>query len=191
MKKKVFAVAAMCLLAAFALFAQVSVDPNDRFYAEAQSWYLKGIVPQLPQLRPYPVNAIRSIIEAVIAVGINDDGSINPLYQREVDLALYEYERIFSKPYHIAVQGAGALKAKEDLSDEKHSLAKNLNGEALVEGDIVFPFTKLVTAGYHLGFWGTTSDYGVTAPTYQNQAHPSSSSMLLFHMGSQLSAASD
>ena len=85
------------LICSFALFAQVSVDPTDRFYTQAQGWELKGYIENLPQIRPYPSNLIKSILETVMEKGDRND--------REV--AEYEYRRIFGKSINLYVKVAG------------------------------------------------------------------------------------
>ena len=87
MKKVIFAFAAAVL--GGLLSAQVSVNPNDVFYKEAQGWELKGYTSDLPMLRPYPANKIEEILSDVIENG----------GERDSELARQEYERIFSKKY--------------------------------------------------------------------------------------------
>ena len=54
----------------FPIFSQVSIDPNDEFYALAQGWELKGLTDSaLPLLRPYPLTVIKKILNAVIVNG--------------------------------------------------------------------------------------------------------------------------
>ena len=45
------------------LFAQISVNPQNEFYSDAASWYLKGYVDSLPQVKPYPAAVIKEILE--------------------------------------------------------------------------------------------------------------------------------
>ena len=48
---KKFILSVLFLTCLSAVFAQVSVDPTDVFYQEAQGWELKGYVNSLPLIR--------------------------------------------------------------------------------------------------------------------------------------------
>ena len=172
MQKRCFFCAVLfCALAAAG--AQVSVDPGDPFYLTAQAWEIQGLVSPLPQLRPYPANAIRRIIDEVIAAGTDEDGAVIPQYAREVACAKDEYERIFSRPYHVSVAVGGTLRAESDVTNDDTALRKQFEGEVAAEGDVVLPFTRIVTAGYHFGIWGTTTEYANVAQRYVNQGQDS------------------
>ena len=62
--KKRFLILLMAFVSA-AVFAQASLDPNDRFYQDAKNWETKKIISWLPQVRPYPAKTIRKILETV------------------------------------------------------------------------------------------------------------------------------
>ncbi|MCR5171500.1 MAG: hypothetical protein K6B73_01375, partial [Treponema sp.] len=94
MKKGILIISLLLALTAN-LFAQVSVDPTDDFYKYAQNWELKGYIESLPLLRPYPASTIKAILEKVIDCNNKHDAEI----------ALNEYERIFSKKYYLYADG--------------------------------------------------------------------------------------
>lgn len=169
MKKKICCLLAVFFVSVGGLFAQVSVDPNDYFYTLAQAWELKGITGPLPQLRPYPASVIARIIEDVISVGIYEDGTIVPHYEQDVQSALYQYERIFSKKWHVGVELGGAYKAEIDLNTEDFDDKKNLVFVPEVHGDIVF--NKWVDFGYKVGFYAQHSDWEDILPKYTNPDH--------------------
>lgn len=146
------------LICSFALFAQVSVDPTDRFYTQAQGWELKGYIENLPQIRPYPSNLIKSILETVMEKGDKND--------REV--AEYEYRRIFGKSLNLYVTGAGEYKRSETLEKDSVSGTKNVKGEGGISGEILF--SPMISLGYDLGMYAETADYEDIAPYYKNKA---------------------
>ncbi len=146
------------LICSFALFAQVSVDPTDRFYTQAQGWELKGYIENLPQIRPYPSNLIKSILETVMEKGDKTD--------REV--AEYEYRRIFGKSLNLYVTGAGEYKRSENLEKDSVSGTKNVKGEGGISGEILF--SPMISLGYDLGMYAETADYEDIAPYYKNKA---------------------
>ncbi len=156
MKKLILAF--VLFTASFTLFAQASVDPTDRFYSEAQGWELKGYIPALPQIRPYPSNLIKSILEKVMT-----DGD-----QKDRETAIYEYERLFSKKANIYVTGAAQYKSSENLETKADSGTKNLKGEGGISGEVIF--NPLVSFGYDLGMYGESADYEDIAPYYKNKA---------------------
>ncbi len=130
------------------VFAQVSVDPNDKFYAEAQGWELRGLTEsKLPLLRPYSLAAIKKILEDVIE---NGDG-----YDSE--LAKSEYERIFSKPYNIYANVGFDAKAVQNMDDDSTESVKNIEAEIGAAGDVFLG--EKVALGYKLGIYGETEPY--------------------------------
>ncbi|WP_147634796.1 hypothetical protein [Treponema pectinovorum] len=158
--KKIFFCCVFVLVFNF-IFAQVSVDPTDRFYKHAQGWELKGYIQPLPLIRPYPNNVIRSVLEQVINSGIKKDAEI----------ALAEYERIFGKSYSIYVTGAGEYKATENRTKDVKSGTKNVKGEMGIAGEV--SFHPMVFLGYDLGMYAEVTDYSDIAPYYKNKAEDS------------------
>lgn len=146
------------LICSFALFAQVSVDPTDRFYTQAQGWELKGYIENLPQIRPYPSNLIKSILETVIEKGDSNDRAT----------AEYEYKRIFGKSLNLYVTGAGEYKRSENLEKDNVSGTKNVKGEGGISGELIF--SPMISLGYDLGMYAETADYEDIAPYYKNKA---------------------
>lgn len=59
------------ILATLALcsWAQVSADPNDYFYTDLAIWETMGLVNNLPSARPYPLQVVRKVLDAVIERG--------------------------------------------------------------------------------------------------------------------------
>jgi len=158
---KKFFTALFLLMLSLNVFSQVSVDPTDRFYKEAQGWELKGYIKNLPQIRPYPSSLIKDILTAVIDCGVKKDAEI----------ALYEYNRIFGKDYHLYVQGAGEYKISEKLTEEVKKNTKNVKGEGGIAGEI--SFTQLVSFGYDLAMYAEVTDFSDIAPYYVNKAEDS------------------
>ncbi|MCR5123796.1 MAG: hypothetical protein K6B43_01200 [Treponema sp.] len=167
LKKSIFLF--VVFFAAFVVNAQVSVSPGDKFYEEAQSWALRGVVEMpLPQLRPYPLSVIRKVLSAVIE---NDSGNA---LESDVALASEEYERIFGKKFHVFSRlGAdgkiSAVDENENSGGDDHTeRAKNIRSEIGVRGDA--DLFKLVSLGYSLSLYGETkesfSDY---APLFVNK----------------------
>ena len=171
--KKILLVLAAALLAATA-FAQVSIDPADIFYTEAQGWEMKGLVENLPQLRPYPATTIKAILEEVIAKGTDPEtDEILPRYQRDVETALYEYERIFSRPWHLSMEVGGSYKAKQNRYEDsdgeletENGSTKNYIAESALYGDICFH--NIVSMGYFLGLYAQTASWEDWLPYYTN-----------------------
>ncbi len=88
--KKIFCLFIL-LSFSISLWAQASANPNDTFYQKASVWEIKGLVPHLPQFRPYPIQIIEEILETVIQ-SEND---------KESQIAQEEFERIFGKKFNI------------------------------------------------------------------------------------------
>lgn len=158
MKKSHIVMLLGLLLLTVPLFAQASVDPEDDFYTYATGWKLKGYIQQLPQLKPYPLNVIRQILETVTEKGDRRDAAD----------AEKEYERIFNKPWNVGI----AVTALDNVQKSSKSSDIDNTGEITFDpqiyGDI--PFGKLVSIGYYLGVHGAEKDIDESTlhPYYQN-----------------------
>ncbi len=150
----------------FTSFAQVSVDPTDSFYKNAQNWELKGYIRPLPVVRPYPAMVIKEILETVIDSGNKRDGAI----------ALEEYERIFGQKYSKYVKGSGTLKNSQIQStvnhpDKENDNSKYISGEFGVAGE--FMPHPMVNIGLDLAMFFENGDYELTNPSYVNKPEDS------------------
>lgn len=157
---KKFAFVFSFFLASCLAFSQVSVDVNDFFYKEAQSWELRGLTSPLPLLRPYPLSVVERVLNDVVQNGNEKDS----------ELARAEYERIFSKPYGFYAKGSGSIKKSSSDNDE-NSTVKDISGEVGAGGDV--RFHELVSFGYKLGIYGETDAYKSYSPMYQNMLEDS------------------
>ena len=57
--RKLFFAAVFAFAGAFC-FSQVSVDPSDEFYKYALIWENRGLVSNVPPIRPYPLANVKS-----------------------------------------------------------------------------------------------------------------------------------
>ena len=160
--KKLIALISVLFVSALA-FSQASVDLNDSFYKKAQIWELKGLTSTLPQLRPYPLNVIKRILNDVIEKGSENDAQ----------LAKEEYERIFSKPWNAFVNPTAALKVSHDNKDSgsETSTVKELHADFGVGGDVALH--NLVSVGYKLGIYGQRHDFSEFSPLYSRMQEDS------------------
>lgn len=120
------------------LFAQVSVDPTAEFYENLQKWEAQGIVKNIPNLRPYPVFLIKTILEDVM---MSDNLTA-------VSEASQLYEDIFRKSWNISVDAVGDL----NFSRDNHYMVYGLAG---VEGDV--SSLNNTSLGYQLKFSGVVN----------------------------------
>jgi hypothetical protein len=58
------------------LFAQVASDPNDRLYKELSLWQDRGLIRNLPPLRPYPIQLVKVLLEQVQEAGTDLDKAL-------------------------------------------------------------------------------------------------------------------
>ena len=122
-------------------FAQISSDPNNTFYEDAQIWERNGIIETLPPIRPYPVGIIKKILTTVIEKG----------NESQAKKAQEYLEELTGRPFHAELEIDGNY--------------KNSNGENLfalsafpeVNGDVSF-LNDIVGLGYKLGFSGYTKN---------------------------------
>ena len=155
MKKIIASVFGVLFLSSLA-FSQTSVEINDSFYNQAQVWELRGLTGTLPQLRPYPVNVIKRILNDVI-----ENGS-----EKDSEFAKSEYERIFEKPwspYFKATGGAKLARNKFD-SESESKVNKDFHTEIGIGGDV--PLHDLVCVGYKFGIYAQKNDFSEHSPLY-------------------------
>jgi hypothetical protein len=72
------------LVARSQLGAQLAADPNDRLYTDLSLWQERALISQLPQLRPYPIQLLRTLLEQVKAKGNVSDGQRAERYLSEL-----------------------------------------------------------------------------------------------------------
>jgi hypothetical protein len=115
------------------LSAQSIINPLDSFYEDLQVWDALGLVPDLPPLRPYPENFVKSILKTVM--------ESNSVLQREK--ARRQYDRLFGKSLNIAVEGTGIVKKNngEDTQEQ-------LNVSAVAFGSL--PVLNVFSLSYDL-----------------------------------------
>ena len=81
------------------LFAQVSCDIFDPFYEDVDIWTGMGIVNDAPLLKPYPLQEVKRILEAVLEKA--DEANFRRAEEH--------YKRFFGKAYHLGGGGGFAL----------------------------------------------------------------------------------
>ena len=116
---------------AFNIFAQVSVDPEDSFYEDVTGWYLKGYIDYVPQLKPYPLNVIKNILQKVITCEEINESSKAQYYSR----------RYFGKNWKLSLYAKGDIKSKlvekgGDDTVSKYQYNGIFTGGFLAAGDV-------------------------------------------------------
>lgn len=142
MKKNIF-VFSILFLFSLSVFAQVSAEPQEEFYSDAVNWYQKGYVERLPQLRPYPLNVVKNMLETVIQTG-------EPAEQ--VRASEY-YKEFFGKSWRVSTSGGyyGKIYSLENTENKHaerfndfHQAAGNLNfsSDILIRDFVGFSFSS-------------------------------------------------
>ena len=100
--KKLFALFFLSVMFFSNVWSQASVDPTDDFYEAALRWYISGVIPELPQLKPYPHDTVRRLLFTVMEKGNR---------KQECEAREY-YESMFGKVWHVSaeLEGAGLIK---------------------------------------------------------------------------------
>ena len=96
------------LFLSMSLFSQVAVDIFDPFYEDLSIWQDAGLITDAPQLKPYPMQEIKRILEIVIEKGDAGQGRIAKEY----------HNRFFSKAYHLG----GGVDVAFQFPDKKKEL---------------------------------------------------------------------
>lgn len=119
------------------MFAQVAADPNDTFYEDALRWELQGLVPNLPEMRPYSLQLVKSILETVMSSSDYNAASKAKEY----------YEKYFDKFLHVGFETRvftelqnGELEKQLDVNPVFYG-----NAEVLPNTTISFEITPLIS----------------------------------------------
>ena len=155
--KKFFTVLFVSFIFMSGAFAQVSVDPDDTFYSLVESWELRGLINEVPPLRPYPIANIRDILQTVIEKG-ND---------RDVRNAKMYWEKVTGKPWNVSAE-VGAMYRKNaetsDFGEILFSLFPSVNGDITL-------FDSFVSMGYDLGLASYNHDIQDYLAVFENDGH--------------------
>lgn len=127
------------------LFGQASINPSDSFYSKAQQWQIKGLISELPPIRPYPLNIIKSILQTVI---ITED-------ENESEIAKEYWEEITGKAWNFDF----ASKITTNLDNIFYDVHPSLNGNLAFKED-------LITMGYNLAIDARNTDFQSFQPLY-------------------------
>ena len=142
--KKLFVCSVLFGLALSCLYSQVSVDPSDDFYCLAYSWKSRGVITQLPPMRPYPVQNIKDILDQVLENGTESDREYAAsVYERMTGKKLYAY---------LDVDGMMKYESEKKNGNKENDFGKNVYICPGIEGDLsLFDGTDMASMGYEIG----------------------------------------
>ena len=127
------------------LFGQFSANPNDVMYGDLKLWEGKGIIHQLPVLRPYPPQVIREYLAVVAEKGDAADSAKAKAYLKEINQKFNFHAEVggearTTKKQHYE-DGYGMIQAGGWVNDKIHIegflkgiLMDETNGEVLPDG---------------------------------------------------------
>lgn len=61
-------------------FGQIVADPNDRLYTDLELWQNRGLIGNLPPLRPYPLQLVKKVLGDVVERGNEADQELARMY---------------------------------------------------------------------------------------------------------------
>ena len=166
MNKKFFA----CIAAVFSLglaFSQITVDPQDDFYMYAQGWELKGYVKSLPQIRPYPLNVVKSILTSVMEKGTKKD----------IDVATLYWEKITGKNCYVELLAGIRQEMNNDTykdeetgkKENETSTTRQYNGGPSIAGDV--EINPMASFGFRFGIYAVNEDDVDVLPFFVRSEH--------------------
>lgn len=135
---KVFFIISFLVVSLSPLMAQVAADPNDSFYVDALRWELQGLIPNLPEIRPYSLQLVKSILETVM--GSDDEIAAN-------EAKIY-YDRYFGRAIRVGLETGFYGEISEDF--EKQLDINPViygNAEVLENTTVSFEATPLLSTG--------------------------------------------
>jgi hypothetical protein len=83
--KVVLLLAIFLLAGRLPIFAQLASDPNDRMYTDLKLWEDRGILRNLPQLKPFPIQLLKKLLSDVQQKGDADEAARAADYFSEMD----------------------------------------------------------------------------------------------------------
>ena len=144
--KRFLVLCAAFAVCSFRCFAQLSIDPNDHFYELAQQWEIRGLVKQLPPLRPYSVASIKNILQNVIKRGNEED----------VEIAIEYWQRITGKVVSLSLETeATGTVTKADGDDWDPDKLLTVKPAAVGDASL---YQDWITIGYDLGITARTEE---------------------------------
>ncbi|MDR1316237.1 MAG: hypothetical protein LBK13_05110 [Spirochaetales bacterium] len=133
-------------LCVFPLMAQFLANPNDRIYEDLRLWEGKGLVRQLPVMRPYPAQLMKEVLERVVRRGNTEDSARAREYLEELRKSFTWHAEAGGEGHiegnreyadaHIEVQAGGWLTEKAHLEGRfKGLIMDNTDGFVLPRGE--------------------------------------------------------
>lgn len=80
-----FLLATFLFAGSLSLFAQFASDPNDHMYVDLKLWEDRGILQNLPPLKPYPIQLLKKLLTEVREKGNEQDRTLADQYYAEMD----------------------------------------------------------------------------------------------------------
>ncbi len=128
MFKKIAFVMLFVIMVLTPVMAQVAADPNDAFYEDALRWELQGLISKLPEMRPYSLQLVKSILETVMA--------------SEDEIAAEEAKEYYEKYFGKFLRFGAETSVYTEIKDGK--LEKQLDINPLIYGNAeVLPNTTI------------------------------------------------
>lgn len=137
-------------------FSQVSVDPSDDFYRQVQSWELRGLVHNVPPMRPYPLPVVKKILSTII------EEQKSP---HDVALAEAYWQRITGKSWYASLEAEATLRHQK--SDSHKNTDVLFHAEPSLSGDVML-YKNLVSLGYSIGVSAFSDDQEDFLASYSN-----------------------
>lgn len=140
MKKRLFFSFIIFFLSGY-IFSQVSVSPENEFYKDVINWQLDGIIYQVPQVKPFPVNVIKSILNKV-----KESGS-----EFNIERVKYYEEQFFQKKWKAQI-GFNFDEILKSIQNGATSNNESYNLSVYSSGD--FDLNKFWGLSYNVGLNG-------------------------------------
>ncbi|MDR3200020.1 MAG: hypothetical protein LBT68_01065, partial [Spirochaetales bacterium] len=163
---RIFVWAAIFAALSFPLSAQFLANPNDRIYRDLELWEGKGLIHQLPVMRPYPAQVVKELLSKVARRGNADDAARAGEYLGELTQRFTWHAEVGAEGHvegnreyadgHIELQAGGWLTPQAHLEGRfKGLIMDNTDGFVLPEGmrtsvDIFDTWADMEAAGRKL-----------------------------------------
>jgi hypothetical protein len=80
-----FLLVAFLFAGSLPLFSQLAFDPNDRMYVDLKLWEDRGILQNLPPMKPYPIQLLKKLLSEVQEKGNRQDQALAQQYCAAMD----------------------------------------------------------------------------------------------------------
>ncbi|MBQ0165999.1 MAG: hypothetical protein KBT02_02680 [Treponema sp.] len=124
----------------FNIYSQSFVNPSDQFYKDVNCWEISGIIENVPQISPYSIPVIKSILENVLKNGSDKD----------IQRAQYYLDKLENEGFNVSFEGDADFTWKSDSCNDRQDGTVRFTGALNLLPDLYMNYDFGVTGNHGL-----------------------------------------